>query len=123
MTSRLGGWISSGAEALDSGLGKLDSGLGAGMEQAAGAPKALTPSLPPDLPMLEQGGGALDLHRGFIDMPGIYVIGAQNPRDVRGREVFWKVGMSTNLRRRLSGNGTFVVLSFFCRRRRPCAVR
>ena len=25
------------------------------------------------------------------------------------------------LRRRLSGNGTFVVLSFFCRRRRPCA--
>ena len=40
VTSRLGGWISSGAEALDSGLGKLDSGLGAGMEQAAGALKA-----------------------------------------------------------------------------------
>ena len=49
-------------------------------------------------------GGALDLHRGFSGLGGIYVIGARNPRDLPGREVFWKVGMSVNLRSRLGSH-------------------
>ena len=64
----------------------------------------LTPPLPPELPLMEQGGGALDLHRGFTGLGGIYVIGERNPRDVPGREVFWKVGMSVDLRSRLGSH-------------------
>ena len=43
----------------------------------------------------------LNLHEAFGNVPGIYVIGAQNPRDVKGREVYWKVGMASSLRDRL----------------------
>ena len=76
------------------------------------APRVTTPQGGSGEP--SQEGGRLDLHRGF-DLPGIYVIGAQNPRDVRGREVWWKVGMSENVRERLRQHQVCFPQGYFIR--------
>jgi hypothetical protein len=44
----------------------------------------------------------LNLAPAFEGVPGIYVIGAHNPRDVKGREVYWKVGMASSIKSRLN---------------------
>ena len=44
----------------------------------------------------------LNLARSFEGVPGIYVIGAHNPRDVKGQEVYWKVGMASSVKARLN---------------------